>query len=97
MAACYRRVSILTRVDICANLAASNSTTSRGTTDMSIQVQILADLVNQERAQSLSPVQERRRSAARLLAQTRCCTVPSWSSRLLAALEGPATGCCVAA
>ncbi len=64
---------------------------------MSLQVQILADIVNQERAQSLSPAQERRRSAARLLAEARCCTVPSWSSRLLAALDGPATGCCIAA
>jgi hypothetical protein len=64
---------------------------------MSLQFQILADIVNQERAQRLSPVQERRRTAARLLAQARCRALPSWSSRLLAALDGPATGCCVTA
>jgi hypothetical protein len=61
---------------------------------MSLQFELLADVVNQERRLAFSPTAERRRSAARLLAALRCCTQASWSSRLLAALGGRPTACC---
>ncbi len=71
-----------------------NPATTRGTT-MSLQFEILADVVNQERRQAFSPTEEKRRTAARLLAALRCCTQASWSSRLLATLGGRQTACCV--
>jgi hypothetical protein len=62
---------------------------------MSLQFEILADIVNQERARAFSPTEETRRSAARLLAALRCCTQASWNSRIVAALGGRPTVCCV--
>jgi hypothetical protein len=62
---------------------------------MSLQFEILADVVNEERRQAFSPTEEKRRTAARLLAALRCCTQASWSSRLLATLGGRQTACCV--
>ena len=62
---------------------------------MSLQLALLADLVHRERTQPLSPADVQRRRAARLLAALRCCTDGTAAGRLLAALDGPATGCCV--
>jgi hypothetical protein len=53
-----------------------------------------SDVVNQERRQAFSPSEEKRRSAARLLAALRCCTQASWGSRLRATLTGRQTACC---
>jgi hypothetical protein len=62
---------------------------------MSLQLEILADVLHRERMGTLSPTDERRRLAAQLLQSLRCCLQPSHTSRLLAALDGPATGCCI--
>ncbi len=64
---------------------------------MSLQLEILSDTVHRERMHALSPSDDKRRSAARLLEALQCCTGTSWSSRLRAALDGPAAGCCAAA
>jgi hypothetical protein len=61
---------------------------------MSLQFELLADVVNQERRLTFSPTAEKRRGAARLLAALRCCTQASWGRRLLAALGGRPTACC---
>ncbi len=62
---------------------------------MSLQLQILTDVLQRERSQGLSSAEAKHRGAARLVAALRCCTDGTWSGRLLAALDGPATGCCV--
>jgi len=62
---------------------------------MSLQLEILADVANQERTQAFSPTEEKARSAARLLAALRCCTQASWTGRLVAAFGGRPTVCCV--
>ncbi|MCU0478905.1 MAG: hypothetical protein MUE92_09235 [Chloroflexi bacterium] len=62
---------------------------------MFLQLALLADVVQRERTQPLSPAGANRRRAARLLEALRCCTDGTAAVRLLAALDGPATGCCV--
>ncbi len=62
---------------------------------MTLQLELLGGVVHRERTQSFSSAEAQRRDAARLLAALRCCADGTWSDRLLAALDGPATGCCV--
>ena len=64
---------------------------------MTLQLQILSDVVQRERAEALSPDAVERRRAAHLLAALQCCMRASWGDRLRAAIVGRTTSCCSAA
>jgi hypothetical protein len=64
---------------------------------MSIQAEILADMIRDERELALSPAQLERRRLVRALESVGCCTSPSLAARLRSLLDRRATTCCAAA
>jgi hypothetical protein len=63
---------------------------------MTLQAELLADVVRRERELATSPLREERRRMADLVAAMRCCTGPSFVSRVLDALRPSAASCCAA-
>jgi len=63
---------------------------------MTLQAELLADVVRRERELATSPLREEHRRMVDLLAELRCCTGPSFAERLLGAVRRPSATCCVA-
>jgi hypothetical protein len=64
---------------------------------MTLQIEILSDIVRRERAVDESPQRLERRRMAQLLETIRCCTQASPLGRLRDAFARPAAGCCATA
>ncbi len=63
---------------------------------MSLQVEILSDVIRHERAMNEAPRRMERRQAARILEAIRCCTRPSVGGRFIGLVAGRQAGCCAA-